>query len=188
MVLPPAHPGGTGRVLEFVPVGRAKHAALDLRDRLQPLVPSWSLDHCWIPGRDHRTAVKLAEIHASVRPFWLTLDIVSFFASIPQRRMWWIVKGFGDVVLADDVRHFVENIGCEHGIPEGCAFSPSLANLYLAAIDRRWHRNGVRVGDNIACADPGRMAAELLDIGLRVTHTSNLLTRVDGSWPPSAIN
>lgn len=162
-----------GRILR-VPVGRSKAVARRLADEIALLVPPWSLDYCWIPGRNHTVAMTLAEIHRSLRPLWLTMDIVEFFSSVDQARMWRRLAEHGDRQLAARVRRFVEAMGCEHGLPTGAAFSPACANLYLAALDLRWKDNGVRVGDNIACADPGRMASELHDIGLRVRLTDEL--------------
>jgi len=60
-------------------------------------------------------------------------------------------------------------------LPEGCAFSPACANLYLAAFDWRWRGRAVRVGDNIACADIFRARSELRDIELRAVPTVNFI-------------
>lgn len=160
-----------GRIIHHVPTGRRWLQAKALKARLDPLLPAWSLDYCWLKGR------RISDAEALIQPGWQTCDVMSFFGSIPQHRLWSVMRKYNDHALIADLQRFFAdpNIECEEGIPEGCSFSPTLANLYLAALDKRWATTAVRCGDNIACADSGRMSADLADIGLRTTTTLHFI-------------
>ena len=105
---------------------------------------------------------------------------------IDQHRLFWLLRSQPE--LRAELRRFFRRLGCYEGIPEGCSFSPTLANLYLAAIDRRWAGKSVRYGDNIACSDPRRYAAELLTIGLLATSRPNFTNRVAKGGPSSLVS
>ena len=143
-------------------------------------MPPWCADHCWITGRSEDQA------YAAIQPSWGFLDITSFFTSIDQHRLFWLLRSQPE--LRAELRRFFRRLGCYEGIPEGCSFSPTLANLYLAAIDRRWAGNSVRYGDNIACSDPRRYAAELLTISLLATSRPNFTNRVAKGGPSSLVS
>lgn len=75
------------------------------------------------------------------------------------------------------------------GFPEGCPFSPTLANLYLAELDRRWQPRGmVRVGDNFACGDLERLLNDLLQIGLVAKRTDQFTRSRPQSGGPDRRN
>lgn len=156
------HPCGPDRILWCVPPPYLKPACQRLRQALEPHLPSLTLDHCWVPGRSQEAAIRLAEGNG-----WNEyIDIVSFFTNIDQTRLWRILARI-DRSLLRQVRGMFDLLGCEFGVPEGCPFSPVLANLYLLNLDTRWRGRAVRIGDNFATSWAMELAAELRHIGLR---------------------
>lgn len=160
------------RLIENVPPFSMQPWAKRLSQRCKALVPPWTLDHCWV----RRRGLALAE--SKIEPGWQFIDIASFFTSIEQDRLWRMLRG--EPELLAELRRFVRVLGCDIGVPEGCAFSPALANIYLGQVDKRWQLRAVRYGDNIASAEPGRLSAELGELGL-ATRRCQTFVRVAGS-------
>jgi len=165
----------TGRVLEHVPAAHLLPAARTLKARLESYIePAHCADYCWVKGRREEDAWAIVDEH----PDWQFLDIMHFFPSVPHRRLWKVLNRL-DAELTFDVMVFFFKLGIDlrvtdAGLPEGCPFSPALANLYLAAFDRRWLPRGlVRVGDNIATTRREAVRSDLLQIGLLGVPTSN---------------
>lgn len=149
------------RVLMNVCPHSLKPQAQALKERVQPLVAPWTLDHGWTPGRSQQAAVAFV----SANPDWRFIDVVSCFSSIDQGRMWTTVARL-DHDLAHELARFCTRLGCTEGLPEGTSFSPALANIYLTEVDRRWAGRAIRCGDNWACVDINKLRSELLDLGL----------------------
>jgi hypothetical protein len=147
-----------GRILEHNPPPWMKPWALRLKARLDLLVPPWCLDHGWMKGRRQEDA------EAMVEEGWQYCDVKHCFASISQDRLWWLLRSQPE--LRNDLQRFFARMSCDRGVPEGCSFSPTLANLYMAATDRRWQRRAVRVGDNWASSNRDHLMAQLADINL----------------------
>ena len=154
-----------GRIIFNVPEPWLRPEAKALKAQLDPLVPPWCLDFGWRPGCCEDDA------YAAIQPGWRFLDIRSFFTSIDQ----WRLFGLLPRELRNELRAFFR--GCSYGVPEGCSFSPTLANIYLSAIDKRWQGRCVRYGDNIAVDDRDRYADELLTIGLYAERRNTFTSR-----------
>jgi len=161
---------GPNRILWCVPPPYLKPACQRLRRALEPHLPSLTLDHCWVPGRRQQAAIDLAAASG-----WTEyLDVVSFFTSVDQRRLWRVLARL-DPALLRRVQKMFDLLGCDSGLPEGCPFSPVLANLYVLELDTRWQGRAVRIGDNFATCAATKLANELLDIGLRSQRRSTFV-------------
>ena len=80
-------------------------------------MPPWCADHCWITGRSEDQA------YAAIQPSWGFLDITSFFTSIDQQRLFWLLRSQPE--LRTELRRFFRRLGCHEGISEGyCAPVP----------------------------------------------------------------
>lgn len=172
------------RVLSTVPPYSMQPWAKRLKPRCDALIPPWCLDYGWIRGRGrpmaeaHVAALLVASVDRPIE----YLDIISFFPSVEQERLWWLLRR-ADADLGVELQRFFRKLGCEEGLPEGCHFTTALANLYLSAIDSRWQGRAIRYGDNIACTDRYRMRGELANIGL-VGRETDCFIRV--AAPPRA--
>ena len=118
--------------------------------------------HGWRRGRSVTTAVR----HISSMPGdRLSFDIRAYFGSIDQTRLRRKLDRL-DATLWPTIARWLP----DQGLPTGFAFSPTLANLYLADIDARFPI--VRYADNIMVVSEapekvfGRLERQLGDVGL----------------------
>lgn len=155
------------RPLYNVPPGWAKPQLLELKARLDHLVDPLLGPgvHGWRRGHSVATAV---ERIASMPDPRISCDIVSYFSCIEQDRLARMVRRL-DPHLWHDLEPWMPPGGI--GVPEGCACSPSLANLYLTDVDNRWPEL-TRYGDNVILSGPRvhrklpALRCQLLNIGL----------------------
>jgi len=155
------------RILHCVPLWKYRDLTKALKHRVDAIVDPLLAPNChgWRNHYDVHTAVKRIEAMGGER---LSCDITNFFPSINQKRLKHLVSRY-DHHLWLDVEPFMPEGG--YGLPEGCAFSPPLANLYLTALDDRWPEM-TRYGDNImlCCDNPApkmdKLKRQLRDIDL----------------------
>jgi hypothetical protein len=146
--------------------------------------------HGWRKGRGVPTA--LERIREIGGPRVCGLDVVSFFPSIHQKRLKRMLLALPYQIgwrIWDCIEPWLPKLG----LPEGCGFSPALANFYLTGrtVDARWAHALTRYGDDfvMGCFEPERelalLAGRLTSIGLashryeidRVRFCGHLITK-----------
>ncbi|CAB4712071.1 unannotated protein [freshwater metagenome] len=124
--------------------------------------------HGWRKRHSVATAVAEIRTRSGLR---IHGDIASFFSNVDQVRLRKMVDRVDSRLWAR-----IEPWLPEIGLPEGCAISPPLANLYLTDIDSRFPI--VRFADNLLLIDPNpeplfhTLRRHLTDIGLVITPSS----------------
>ena len=157
-----------------------KRLAEDVRDMVEPLLTD--AVHGWRPKRNVASAV--LRIHGMSGPR-AACDVRSYFANVDLRRLKKMVNRL-DPMMWGRIEPWLP----DEGLPEGCSFSPHLANLYLAPFDERFPLT--RYGDNLLLVDPdaetllSRLRTQLLDVGL-MTHQVELDPRAFCKWPLNAV-
>src|SRR5262245_61071097 len=101
------------RILWCVPPPPMKPWARRLSDRCKQLVPPWSLDHCWVPGR----GLPMAEAKVAYMHLEQFIDIRKAFPSVEQDRLWRMLRS--EPRLLTELRRFFDQLCCEEGLPEG---------------------------------------------------------------------
>ncbi len=141
-----------GRFRRFVihdPKQRTIHAPL-FRERVlhhalmgyvEPAIERYLVEDCFAcrPGKGALAAVARAQVHTSRSPWYLKMDVSSYFASIDHETLLALIcrriKGRGALDLIERiVRSHRGRLGS--GLPIGALTSQHFANLYLAPLDR----------------------------------------------------
>jgi RNA-directed DNA polymerase len=117
------------------------HLKLQLEGVIEPLLTE--AVHGWRPCHGVPTAVRRI---TSMKGTPIGLDIVEYFTNIDQDRLGGIVRQ--QVPGGDRLWPRIQACLPEAGLPDGAAFAPLLANLYLTPLDARFPTL-TRYGDNI---------------------------------------
>ena len=139
---------------------RIRQLKLAIENVVEPVLPDNI--HGWRPDRSVQTAVTRINSMPGER---LAFDIRAYFDQIDQQRLKRQLDRL-DPCLWPELERWLP----EQGLAQGVAFSPVLANLYLAEIDRR--HPTVRYADNVMIIDPDperiyrRLQRQLGDVGL----------------------
>jgi RNA-directed DNA polymerase len=137
------------------------HLKLQLEGVIEPLLTE--AVHGWRPGHGVPTAIHRI---ASMKGTLIGLDIVEYFPNIDQDRLAGLVQR--QIPGGDRLWPRIQACLPEAGLPDGAAFAPLLANLYLTPLDARFPTL-TRYGDNIVVVVERRSEVDLTMRRLRMS-------------------
>ena len=185
-------PGTTEQRPLGIPAVRDRTVEAALRHVLEPIFESDFAEHSYgfRPGRGGREAVgRVEQLLSEGRGWCVDVDLKSYFDTIPHERLMGLVEqrivdGSVLALLRQSLKAgVVEELKgwqpTQRGTPQGAVISPTLANLYLNALDHEVVRRGwemVRYADDFVVLCHTKEEAETVLAFLRDWTTGAGLT------------
>lgn len=167
--------GQNGKRPLGIPTVKDKTAQMAVKLIIEPLFEAdfHERSHGFRPGRDNKTAARLAHRYSNTHPWVVDVDLKSYFDTIKHDMLTGLLrKRISDNRILRLIKQrlkagILENgvlVIPEKGTPQGGVPSPLLSNIYLHEIDKLWHDNPsvklVRFADDMVFMCKSKTQAE----------------------------